>query len=89
VLGVRSEGPIVAVDHIRLVDGDAVLLCTNGLTDMVSDNEIADLLLLRRTPAEQCDALIDMALANGGKDNVTVVLANYQIPPVHAVDQPT
>jgi protein phosphatase len=89
VLGVRTEGPIVAVDHIRLADGDTVLLCTNGLSDMVSDNQIAEVLTLRRRPAEQCDLLVDMALANGGKDNVTVVLANYQIPEVRSVDQLT
>ena len=56
------------------------LLCTNGLTDMVPDDEIADTLASRRTPQEQCDVLVDAALANGGSDNVTVVLANYHIP---------
>jgi serine/threonine protein phosphatase PrpC len=34
----------------------------------------------RRAPAEQCDLLIDLALANGGEDNATVVLAQYDVP---------
>jgi len=34
----------------------------------------------RRTPQEQCDLLVNAALANGGTDNVTVVLASYHIP---------
>jgi len=52
---------------------------TNGLADMVSDAHIADALASRRTPQEQCD-LVGAALANGGTDNVTVVLANDHIP---------
>jgi serine/threonine protein phosphatase PrpC len=47
---------------------------------MVSDAHIADALASRRTPQEQCDLLVGAALANGGTDNVTVVLANYHIP---------
>jgi PPM family protein phosphatase len=79
-IGGDSNSPGVRVEQFRLFDDDSILLCTNGLTDMVSDDEIADVLSARRTPAEQCDFLIDLALANGGTDNVTVVLGNYEIP---------
>jgi protein phosphatase len=68
--------------HTQLADGDRLLLCTDGLTDMVPDEQIAD--VLARTPSSQeaARALVDLALQAGGKDNVTVVLAGYSIPPV-------
>jgi PPM family protein phosphatase len=70
----------VSVEHFRLEHNDSLLLCTNGLTDMVADDAIADILASRRTPQEQCDLLIDAALTGGGTDNITVVLAHYDIP---------
>jgi serine/threonine protein phosphatase PrpC len=80
VIGARSA-PGVTVEHFALVDDDCVLLCTNGLTDMVDDDAIAEVLASRRNAHEQCDLLVDMALAHGGTDNTTVVLAHYDIPP--------
>src|SRR4030095_1456056 len=79
-IGADADHPGVIVEHFRLDDDDSLLLCTNGLTDMVSDDEIADTLASRRTAQEQCDLLVDAALSNGGRDNITVVLANYHIP---------
>jgi protein phosphatase len=79
-IGGLIDGPLVDVDHIRLLNGDNVLLCTNGLTDMVSDDRIADVLTQRREAGEQCQLLVDLALQAGGEDNVTVTLAQYQIP---------
>ena len=60
--------------------GDILLLCTNGLTDVVEDYRIGDTLNFRRALDEQCRSLIDCALEAGGPDNVTVVLAQYAIP---------
>ena len=80
-IGGLTEGPLVDVDHVRLVNGDNVLLCTNGLTDMVSEDRIAEVLAQRRAAREQCELLVDLALQAGGKDNVTVTLAQYDIPP--------
>ena len=79
-IGADVNGPGVMVEHFRLEDDDVVLLCTNGLTDMLSDDHVADTLAAKRTPQEQCDLLIDAALANGGHDNVTVILAHYHVP---------
>jgi protein phosphatase len=75
-----NETPRIMVEQFRLEDDDTLLICTNGLTDMVTNEEIADTLAARRTPEEQCNLLLDAALTNGGHDNVTVVLANYHIP---------
>jgi serine/threonine protein phosphatase PrpC len=81
-IGADPSNPGVTVEHFRLVDDDCLLLCTNGLTDIVSEEAIADVLAARRTQTEQCDLLIDMALASSAADNVTVVIANYHVPPV-------
>jgi protein phosphatase len=66
--------------QLTLMDGDQVLLCSDGLTEMVADADVADLLRLPGTSTEVCRALVDRALEAGGKDNVTVVLARYNIP---------
>ena len=79
-IGADVEGPRVTVEHFRLANDDCLLLCTNGLTDMVPEDDIAETLASRRTPEEQCDLLVDTALTNGGHDNVTVVLTTYEIP---------
>jgi PPM family protein phosphatase len=78
-LGGPSIGVEVDVIHRRLADGDRLLLCTDGLTDMVTDTEIAAALAAHPHPADTCRALVELALAHGGKDNVTVVVGRYGI----------
>jgi PPM family protein phosphatase len=70
----------VELHHVRLADGDRLLLCSDGLTDMVSDAEIAAVLKTQEPATKSCQFLVDMALEAGGKDNITVVVAGYQIP---------
>jgi PPM family protein phosphatase len=74
-----KESPAELVTF-TLLDGDQLLLCTDGLTDMVTDAAIAAVLRAGRPASEACAALVEMALAGGGKDNVTVVLARYHMP---------
>ena len=66
------------VHHLRLQPKDQLLLCTDGLTDLVALDLIAQ--CLEESPSAQsaCDNLIDLALAAGGKDNVSAVLARVQ-----------
>ncbi|HMM20472.1 MAG TPA: Stp1/IreP family PP2C-type Ser/Thr phosphatase [Selenomonadales bacterium] len=59
---------------IDLREGDVVLLCTDGLTNMVPDEEIRDILL---DGANAVEALIDRANAAGGLDNITVIAGVY------------
>lgn len=66
--------------QVWLADGDQLLLCTNGLTDMVTEAAIEHVLERSETAAVASRALVDLALERGGKDNVTVVLARYRIP---------
>jgi protein phosphatase len=83
-LGSRGDPVRVEVNQLRLSDGDRVLLCTDGLTDMVPDDRIAEILGQDRAAAETCQALVDQALEAGGKDNITVVLGRYTFKPWHA-----
>jgi len=74
--GERAE---VELHHVRLADGDQLLLCSDGLTEMVTDSTIATVLRRRGAAADACRALVALALEAGGLDNVTVTLARYRI----------
>jgi protein phosphatase len=67
------------VKQHRLAHGDRLLLCSDGLTDLVSEVEIAALLNAHPRPDDACRALVDRALDYGGFDNITAVLASYTI----------
>jgi PPM family protein phosphatase len=56
------------------------LLCSDGLTDMVDDNSITEILLKNEKPKEAAQMLLEEALLRGGADNVTAIVAAYQIP---------
>jgi protein phosphatase len=68
------------VQRFRLADGDQILLCTDGLTGIVKDETIARVLNKGESVATSCQTLIDLALAAGGSDNVTALLARYRFP---------
>jgi PPM family protein phosphatase len=65
------------VQRFKLSDGDQLLLCTDGLTEMVDDATITNILRKARSSQSACDELVNLALAGGGTDNVTVVLAHF------------
>lgn len=58
-------------------DGDIYLLCSDGLSGMASDKEMAEILSQNSDLQAACDALIARANKNGGNDNVTCILAQY------------
>ena len=66
------EGEIL---KFRLLDGDRLLLCTDGLTEPVREEQLTEILLQHPEPQEACLALVQAALDRGGPDNITVVLA--------------
>lgn len=76
----RSVGtrPEVSVDSYiwHIVPGDWLMLCSDGLINMVDDNAIAEEFKKGGSAAEITARLVDLANENGGKDNITVVLAN-------------
>jgi PPM family protein phosphatase len=65
------------VQHFRLYSGDQLLLCTDGLTEMVDDDIIASVLREAKSAPIACQNLIDLALGAGGTDNITVVVARF------------
>jgi protein phosphatase len=70
----------VDTDRVRLEDGDRVLLCSDGLTDLVDDATITSILKGTTRSNEACQRLVQQALDNGGRDNVTVIVAGYRLP---------
>ncbi|HEY3298596.1 MAG TPA: SpoIIE family protein phosphatase, partial [Armatimonadota bacterium] len=70
-IGPNAEPDSGSVDVTK---GDVILLCTDGLTTAVHDKAIADILCTSSKPKEACDRLVELALNNGGRDNITVVV---------------
>jgi protein phosphatase len=68
------------VTQIVLEDNDCLLLCTDGLTEMVGNQVIHEILGSGEPAQTICQRLVDRALEAGGKDNVTVVVARYRLP---------
>jgi len=81
-LGVRAE-----VHKSRLEPDDVILLCTDGLTEMVPDSEIAATLRAEGNPRDAAERLVALALEHGGVDNVTVVVSRYERLPPAARDE--
>jgi protein phosphatase len=76
-LGGPEQHVQVEFHHVHLTNGDRLLVCSDGLSDMVRREEIADTLNHAPDPQEAAHALVAAALERGGKDNVTVIVANY------------
>jgi protein phosphatase len=72
-VGTRSTVEVDTDEQVLLV-GDFLLLCSDGLTRMVTDPEIASTLLTSASAQESADRLVDLANDNGGADNVTVIV---------------
>lgn len=68
--------PQVEVDltAVKIEPGDVFLLASDGLTGLVTDDRIAEVLASGGEPAEQTRRLVDMALEGGGTDNISVVI---------------
>jgi protein phosphatase len=79
-IGVPQTGAEPDLYHYKLEDGDRLMLCTDGLTDMVGVDTIARELDVAPSAAAACQALTDLALDRGGVDNITVVVATYCLP---------
>ncbi len=65
----------VDVHYEELQVGDLFLFCTDGLTDMVRDNQIEEMLVEEQDIEVLCKQLVDRANQNGGDDNITLILA--------------
>lgn len=73
-----GSDPGMYADHftLNIVEGDRLILCSDGLSSMISDSEIEDI-AVKSSTAQMCtDNLVDAALAAGGADNVSVVVVD-------------
>lgn len=79
VIGPYPEAE-VDINTFSCIDGDIYLMCTDGLTDLVSDEDIKRVLQDRGYPAldNQCQELITEANRNGGLDNITALMVNLK-----------
>lgn len=80
VLGGPSEDLTPEVGKTQLQTGDCILLCSDGLTKHVSDQELARTLSSNDCAKRMCQTLIDRANQAGGTDNITVVIAKFHSP---------
>jgi len=58
-------------------NGNVVLLCSDGLSGMVTDEQIAAILRDESDPEKACQRLVAAANAKGGKDNITAIVAHF------------
>jgi protein phosphatase len=79
VVGGPRQGVQVQIDRRELVDGDLLLLCTDGLTEPVDEAEIVRVLNKGTDVDRTARELVSAALEHGAPDNVTVVLARYHV----------
>lgn len=76
-LGADARQVTSEVHHLLLNRGDYLVLCTDGLSDLVSAEEIHSAIAATDDSQQACDRLVDLALELGGKDNITLVIARF------------
>lgn len=72
-----SETLDVKVTYIRVNQGDRILICCDGLYNMVPEADLLEICGRGAALSENCKALIEKANANGGADNITMILAEF------------
>lgn len=79
-LGIREENMLLepSVTELPYSAGDSYLICSDGMTDMLAETEIAGILSGEGTPEAHVRALLEQALEKGGRDNITAVLCQVQ-----------
>jgi serine/threonine protein phosphatase PrpC len=79
-LGWRESECHPEIHDFRIQNEDQLVLCTDGLTDMLDEVDIESVLNTSTSAKSACQSLIDVALRKGGRDNVTVIVARYSVP---------
>ena len=72
-----TDTPLADINSVDLLEGDKFLLCSDGLTEMLSDEVIGEILLKEKNLSRACEKLIEMANSAGGVDNITAVIVQY------------
>lgn len=87
-IGTQYQVKVEATDKpIRLEMGDVLLLCSDGLYDLVDDSEITSTVSTHE-PAASCSSLVDLAKLRGGYDNISIILLQVH-PEQRQVDIPS
>ncbi len=68
------------MDEVFVMPGDHVILCSDGLTRMVHDEGIAQVVGEAQSPQQACDRLVEIANDSGGEDNITVIVLRLKEP---------
>jgi PPM family protein phosphatase len=76
-LGGKKGVVVPHVEHLRLREGDRILLCSDGLTERMPNQDIAERLKQNAAAQAACDALVQLALERGGRDNITAIVAQF------------
>lgn len=86
----RAVGPSESVrpDYVRLevVDGDRFVVCSDGLTKELTDYGIQHFLAENEDPAAAVEAMLEAALENGGRDNITIIVLDVAVASVSSTD---
>ena len=77
VVGGHDEGVKVEAHTFEVQAGDRLLLCSDGLTEMVTNDAITAMLRAEPSPEHACRALVARANESGGRDNITVVIVRF------------
>ncbi|MER7798048.1 protein phosphatase 2C domain-containing protein [Microbacterium sp. NPDC096154] len=75
-----SEGAVPDYVRLDVRDGDRFVICSDGLTKELTDYGILHFLRLHAEPEAAVDAMLEAALENGGRDNITIVVLNVSVP---------
>ncbi len=74
-LGIAPEVD-VDIEGLTVSEGDQLVLCSDGLSELISDDEILSEVQSSKRPEIVCDELVDLANQRGGEDNITVIVAH-------------
>ena len=77
---IGAVGPRIDLERFHLADGDRVLVCTNGLTDAVDEDVIAEVLAASLSPEEISRRLVALAMSAAGDDDATALVAAFRLP---------
>ena len=72
-IGAKDDVEVDFYEH-RLKQGDIILMCTDGLSNMVEDEEIFHIVQGARDVVEAAETLVETAKENGGTDNIGIIL---------------
>jgi protein phosphatase len=92
VVGGPEAGVHAEAHSVELYGDDVLLLCSDGLTEMLSHDDITDILREEPDPEAACPRLVSLANERGGQDNITAIVARFSASPprvANAIPEPT